>query len=330
MENAYEVDEVALIVFFALTRNVAMFMSTCTSRSRSAAAAHAEPEEAAAAPVSLATTVSSEMSASTAEDLIAVDAWSSAWGQAEAEKLSASAGAFLKLSVVSAAHDVFGRAIRLVDENLVIDRHRSCSEMKHPEVSTCYFFPYAKTACHMLALHSARQLDRLFERASFAIGRKCNEGSRRYASHGGHVRCTDLLCDGRGYGERGRWEFAHLELRDAQWDSDPEMRDHQPSDADRPAWQSGERFCSASFPRKHDGSRSRALSDPLGWEFEEPRVVPLESAAMSFRADAGHFIAAWATLAVFPLRDRPLRDLGYCGELGLREPENAFSDVPER
>lgn len=50
---------------------------------------------------------------------------------------------------------------------------------------------------------------------------------------------------------------------------------------------------------------------------------------MSFGADARHLITAWATLAVFPLRDGPLRDVRDCGKLSLREAEDAFPNVPK-
>jgi hypothetical protein len=80
--------------------------------------------------------------------------------------------------------------------------------------------------------------------------------------------------------------------------------------------------------------RASALGDPLSREFEEPRVVPFEAAAMRLGADACHLISAWASLAIFPLGNGPLRDVRDCGELGLREAENAFrmcrsDDMPD-
>jgi hypothetical protein len=44
-----------------------------------------------------------------------------------------------------------------LNEHVFIVAPERCSDVEQPQVANCYFFPYAKTAYHMLASLSARQ-----------------------------------------------------------------------------------------------------------------------------------------------------------------------------
>lgn len=64
--------------------------------------------------------------------------------------------------------------------------------------------------------------------------------------------------------------------------------------------------------------------------FEKPRIVPRQTARDRGGADARHLVHVRIEFAVLPFGDGALGHFGNSRDLGLREVENGFANMPER